>query len=202
MPLFGLAKNSIPPDRLDVDYLSAISADIGTCTAGKIQNTAGSFYIDLDASKLYCNVAEGLQIDSDNGVKVSIGAGIQIEYGTQIGDSGAIKFIKTGQTYGFEIIVDGGTVADYFRIQKNTNYTHDARIAIYADYILIDSTSRLTLRAQDYIEFDNVPIVLEQHTSAPTPQEGMIAYADGTNWNPGSGEGIYAYYNGAWHYLG
>ncbi len=27
-------------------------------------------------------------------------------------------------------------------------------------------------------------------------RKGMIAYADGTNWNPGAGEGVY-YYNGA-----
>jgi len=37
MPLFGLAKKSIPPDRLDVDYLSAISADMGTLIAGQVR---------------------------------------------------------------------------------------------------------------------------------------------------------------------
>lgn len=30
------------------------------------------------------------------------------------------------------------------------------------------------------------------------PREGMIAYADGTNWNPGSGAGPYAYIGGVW----
>jgi len=30
------------------------------------------------------------------------------------------------------------------------------------------------------------------------PQNGDLIYADGTSWNPGSGEGIYAYENGAW----
>lgn len=33
------------------------------------------------------------------------------------------------------------------------------------------------------------------------PREGMIRGADGTNWNPGSGKGIYAYYGGAWNKL-
>ncbi|MHB0978399.1 MAG: phage baseplate protein [Minisyncoccota bacterium] len=34
---------------------------------------------------------------------------------------------------------------------------------------------------------------------APTkPREGMLAYADGTNWNPGSGAGLYEYVGGAW----
>ena len=30
------------------------------------------------------------------------------------------------------------------------------------------------------------------------PRDGDIRYADGTNWNPGSGIGIYAYIGGAW----
>ena len=31
---------------------------------------------------------------------------------------------------------------------------------------------------------------------------GLQVYADGTNWNPGSGEGGYLYYAAAWHFLG
>lgn len=29
-------------------------------------------------------------------------------------------------------------------------------------------------------------------------REGMVVGADGTNWNPGSGKGYYAYISGAW----
>ena len=32
--------------------------------------------------------------------------------------------------------------------------------------------------------------------------DGLLAYADGTSWNPGSGEGLYIYYNSQWNYLG
>ena len=41
---------------------------------------------------------------------------------------------------------------------------------------------------------------LEETNVVPTkPRDGDIRYADGTNWNPGgTGEGIYAYTNGAW----
>ena len=41
---------------------------------------------------------------------------------------------------------------------------------------------------------------LDVTTVAPTsPQQGNIRYADGTSWNPGSGEGIYFYNSaGAW----
>ena len=35
---------------------------------------------------------------------------------------------------------------------------------------------------------------LEPTNVAPTkPRDGDIRYADGANWNPGSGQGIYAY---------
>ena len=30
------------------------------------------------------------------------------------------------------------------------------------------------------------------------PRDGDIRYADGTNWNPGGGIGIYAYIGGGW----
>ena len=30
------------------------------------------------------------------------------------------------------------------------------------------------------------------------PFDGMLVYADGTLWNPGSGEGFYGYESGAW----
>ena len=34
------------------------------------------------------------------------------------------------------------------------------------------------------------------------PRDGVIAMADGTNWNPGSGAGAYLYRAGAWRFLG
>lgn len=33
------------------------------------------------------------------------------------------------------------------------------------------------------------------------PREGMVACADGTNWNPGEGPGFYGYLSGAWRIL-
>lgn len=45
----------------------------------------------------------------------------------------------------------------------------------------------------------NIP----QLTSAPSsPVTGDTALADGVSWNPGSGQGVYCYYNSAWNYLG
>jgi len=46
-------------------------------------------------------------------------------------------------------------------------------------------------------------LMLVMQYAAPTkPREGMIALADGTTWNPGSGAGVYAYYGSAWVKLG
>lgn len=33
------------------------------------------------------------------------------------------------------------------------------------------------------------------------PRVGMIVYADGTEWDPGSGEGAYVYTSGGWSIL-
>ena len=38
-----------------------------------------------------------------------------------------------------------------------------------------------------------------QNVEPIRPQEGMVANADGTNWNPGgTGAGLYQYLGGAW----
>ena len=42
-------------------------------------------------------------------------------------------------------------------------------------------------------------IIEKRHVAPPKPRDGMIAYADGTNWNPAAaGEGFHGYENGAW----
>ena len=41
----------------------------------------------------------------------------------------------------------------------------------------------------------------ETHVAPVKPRVGDIRLADGTNWNPGGGQGIYAYYNSVWNKL-
>jgi hypothetical protein len=44
---------------------------------------------------------------------------------------------------------------------------------------------------------------LDVTTVAPSkPRDGMLRRADGALWNPGSGQGVYCYYNSAWRFLG
>lgn len=46
-------------------------------------------------------------------------------------------------------------------------------------------------------------IIFRKHFAAPTRIfEGMVVYADGTFWNPGSGKGLYRYNGNSWSFLG
>lgn len=40
------------------------------------------------------------------------------------------------------------------------------------------------------------------HVEPSKPREGDVVGADGTDWNPGAGAGVYCYYNSAWNRLG
>lgn len=47
------------------------------------------------------------------------------------------------------------------------------------------------------------PLIFEERTvSINKPIEGQVEFADGSNWNPGGGKGLYIYYNSAWNKLG
>ena len=50
--------------------------------------------------------------------------------------------------------------------------------------------------------FAEVLRLRQRHNAPSRPRIGMIVLADGTNWNPGDGEGFYGYYDGSWHKLG
>lgn len=42
-------------------------------------------------------------------------------------------------------------------------------------------------------------IMIEPQAAEPLrPENGVITYADGVNWDPGAGEGFYGYEAGAW----
>jgi len=44
----------------------------------------------------------------------------------------------------------------------------------------------------------DVPVLT---TEPEKPRQGMIRYADGTAWNPGSGEGLYVYKTAGWTFI-
>lgn len=39
------------------------------------------------------------------------------------------------------------------------------------------------------------------HKAPDKPRDGMVAFADGTDWDPGSGAGFYGYRAGVWRIL-
>ena len=54
------------------------------------------------------------------------------------------------------------------------------------------------------IGFTNVSSLLleELHVAPAKPRTGLTVLADGTNWNPGAGQGVYTFYNNTWNKLG
>ncbi len=78
-----------------------------------------------------------------------------------------------------------------------------------AQEVRVSNEELLDLTEQINREFTQVErtladnLFLPQNNSPPAkPRDGQIAYADGTNWDPGSGEGVYAFFNGVWNLLG
>ena len=55
-------------------------------------------------------------------------------------------------------------------------------------------------RISSFLEEMEVPLVriTPVHVEPPRPREGNIANADGTDWNPRSGGGLYQYLSSAW----
>lgn len=52
-------------------------------------------------------------------------------------------------------------------------------------------------------ELETDTVYLKQWNAEPERRyDGQIIYADGTNFDPGSGEGAYIYHTAAWHFLG
>lgn len=47
----------------------------------------------------------------------------------------------------------------------------------------------------------NAFILNKVYASPARVYEGMLAYADGTTWNPGSGLGLYQYRGGSWTFI-
>lgn len=40
--------------------------------------------------------------------------------------------------------------------------------------------------------------LVERHSAPVKPREGLLVFADGTNWNPGTGRGVYVYSSSVW----
>lgn len=75
------------------------------------------------------------------------------------------------------------------------------RFYVKAPYVLqtIDADREL-LRIEKAIDAASQFMATEVSHEAPSkPQELMVRVADGTNWDPGKGAGLYIYLNGIWN---
>lgn len=61
--------------------------------------------------------------------------------------------------------------------------------------------TELVAISQSFFDLDRIQLVT-QSVAPGKPRTGLTMLADGTNWNPGAGAGVYTYYAGAWHKLG
>ena len=64
---------------------------------------------------------------------------------------------------------------------------------------LVEFLHRELLKLQDVI--DQIHLRETLHVAPEKPQIGQIEYADGTDWDPASGEGLYEYKSTGWSKL-
>lgn len=57
-------------------------------------------------------------------------------------------------------------------------------------------------RVQEALQLFDLIVLNELHVEPAKPRTGMIVLADGSDWNPGGGAGVYARYGGNWVKLG
>lgn len=87
---------------------------------------------------------------------------------------------------------------EFHRKNDNIELVHETHGVIYS---VADSDGKTTYNEAAEFEtttFHNL-IQLDVLTAEPTAADGMVAYADGTTWDPGAGEGIYGRVNGSWN---
>lgn len=60
----------------------------------------------------------------------------------------------------------------------------------------IEAIAREWLQPQQFLMLDTL------HAQPKKFREGTVVLADGSDWDPGSGAGVYVYRGGAWHFLG
>lgn len=139
-------------------------------------------------------------------IKFDIEAGVSFEYDE--GDLYTIFDGGSGRLY-YRFTPSGGANQNVIGFRRNSaswislellNATRNTVVA--SGRLDIEAATNNEVRigtATQYTRTLNGGFVLPTLTGAPTgATNGMVAYADGTSWNPGSGEGFYGYENGAW----
>ena len=87
--------------------------------------------------------------------------------------------------------------------------TPDISDVFYVPGIVPDDPKQMRQFMQDELYRIKVAIdalaaghLTQVHVAPTKPRQGDTRLADGTDWNPGSGQGVYCYYNSTWNKLG
>ncbi|MBF0214694.1 MAG: hypothetical protein HQM00_14225 [Magnetococcales bacterium] len=81
-------------------------------------------------------------------------------------------------------------MADYFPSQPPTG--GDVRIALAWVYMQLTGVAARMREGSDTMQLTVL------HAPPAKFSDGTVVFADGTDWNPGSGRGMYCYENGGW----
>lgn len=75
-------------------------------------------------------------------------------------------------------------------------------LAVPLEYDSVFMSNELQRISNAIRELESPVIILSPQAVAPERvKEGMVMNADGTNWNPGAGAGLYEYTGGSWNKL-
>lgn len=87
--------------------------------------------------------------------------------------------------------------------------SHNGEILLYVPESVPEDPEQLTeylrrelLRISGQLETLASGQIDAVHAEPNKQRDGMIRYADGSDWNPGHGEGLYVYFNGLWYPMG
>jgi hypothetical protein len=121
-------------------------------------------------------------------------------------DNNGMTFSNTGSPGLFFNSAGGVNPATIFN-DGSSNFTFRAGSAetIYfqergggSTTMLLNTSGRVV---QIGISGSEASMLFYPRTTAPSGTEGLVAFANGTDWNPGSGAGLYEYRGGAWNKL-
>lgn len=112
------------------------------------------------------------------------------------------RFTNTNTFY--SATITGGAVQVRTKGLRKTRYVPRRILARRPEFEDITrSVNEEFERLNDALESPFTHQLLEVlHTEPSRKFEGMVAMADGSDWNPGSGKGVYVYYSSAWNRLG
>ena len=162
------------------------NAKINDLSANKIN--AGTLAVGGEGNEVQFavyNSSDGLMFKADNnGLTLSNTGSPGLFFNSSGGTNPATIFCDGSSNF---ILRAGNAETIYFQKRDGGSTT-----------MLINTSGRVV---QIGISGSEASMLFYPRTSAPSGTEGLVAFADGDSWDPGSGAGLYEYRGGAWRKL-